>query len=168
MGLDIDFAKLSPQEVLDLAVGAEEEAEEHYEGLADAMERSGNLDVAAFFRKMAGREKLHHDQLAERRQALFGDARPRLGTNILWGVEVAAEGGVGAAMTVKDALTVARQAEINAHDYYAAAQEYLTDASVVAMIEELLQVGQQSFDQLFDGLRLGAAWDKAGYETELF
>ncbi len=137
MGLDIDFAKLSPQEVLDLAVGAEEEAEEHYEGLADAMERSGNLAVAAFFRKMAGREKLHHDQVAERRRALFGEAHPRLGTNILWGVEVADESGVAAAMSVKDALTIARQAEINAHDYYAAAQEYLADESVVAMFEEL-------------------------------
>ena len=139
MGLDIDFAKLSPQEVLDLAMGAEEEAEEHYEGLADAMERGGNLGVAAFFRKMAGREKRHHDQIAERRTAMFGEAHPRLGTNILWGVEVADESGVGAGMSVREALTIARQAEINAHDYYAGAQEYLTDEAVTALFEELRQ-----------------------------
>lgn len=139
MGLDIDFAKLSPQEVLDLAIAAEEEAQEHYERLADAMERSDNPEVATFFRKMAGRERLHHDQLAERRAAAFGQAHPRLGnnTNILWDIEVPDEQRVRAGISVRDALSVARQAEINAHDYYAGAQEYVTDTSVAALFEDL-------------------------------
>ena len=38
MGLDMDFSKLKPQDVLDLAIFAEEEAYEQYEYLASAME----------------------------------------------------------------------------------------------------------------------------------
>ena len=56
---DIDFAKLSLQDALDLAVLIEEEARERYEEFAHQMRLHHTHEAARFFRFMAGNEEKH-------------------------------------------------------------------------------------------------------------
>jgi rubrerythrin len=135
MGLDMDFSKLRPQDALDLAMYAEREAEENYEHLAGVMDRESNPEAASFFRRMAGWERRHHDQIARRREELFGDTPPTLVDVTFWEIEIA---DVGAhSPSLAEALKIALAAEVNAHDYYAEAIEQLTDPAVETLFEEL-------------------------------
>jgi rubrerythrin len=137
MGLDMDFSKLRPQDALDLAMYAEREAEENYEHLASVMDRESNPDAAAFFRRMAGWERRHHDQIERRRQQLFGDAPATLTDVTFWEIEIAEVGK--SSPSLPEALRAALAAEVNAHDYYAGAIEQLTEPAVESLFEELRQ-----------------------------
>ena len=137
MALDMDFSKLKPQDVLDLAMFAEEEAEEQYGRLAVAMEAARNAEVAEFFRRMAGREKRHREQIAERRQALYRDAKPNLANRAVWGVEAPYDAKIDPAMAIGDAFAIAVASERRAQDFYAGAMEHLTEATVSDLFETL-------------------------------
>jgi len=139
MALDMDFSKLRPHDVLDLAIFAEEEAHEQYEHFAAAMEGHGNREVARFFEKMAFREKLHREQLAERRQALYPDVPPNLANRAIWGVEAPYEEKAEAAMTAAAAFRLALAAEKKAEAYYAAALQHVTHPEVTSLFEALRQ-----------------------------
>ena len=60
MALELDFAKLSGTDVLDMAIAIENEAEIYYEQLADWVS-DGDPEVRKFFGRMAGLERRHHD-----------------------------------------------------------------------------------------------------------
>jgi rubrerythrin len=137
MALDMDFSKLKPQDVLDLAMFAEEEAEEQYGRLATAMDAARNSDVAEFFRKMASREKRHCEQISERRQALYHDAKPNLANRAVWGVEAPYDAKIDASMAIGDAFAIALASEQRAHDFYASALQFLTEPDVSKLFEDL-------------------------------
>ena len=137
MGLSMDFSKLQPHDVLDLAIYAEEEAEEQYEHFAILMETGHNREVAEFFRKMAGRERLHRDQLAERRHALYPNVGPNLANRAVWGVEAPYRAKAAPSMPVTDAFKIALDSEKRAHDYYAAALEQALEPTVAGLFESL-------------------------------
>ena len=139
MGLDMDFSKLKPQDVLDLAIFAEEEAYEQYEYLATAMELQGNPEIGAFFHRMAGREQLHRQQIAERRAALYPDAPANLANRALWGVEAPYEAVAAAGMTRAEAFRLAMAAEKKAEAYYAGAMEQAIPTEVTQLFETLRQ-----------------------------
>lgn len=139
MALEMDFSKLKPQDVLDVATFAEEEAEEQYDRLAAAMDAGHNREVAEFFRKMAGREKRHREQVSERRQALYGDAKPNLANRAVWAVEAPYDVKVDASMSIGDAFTLGMASEQRAHDFYAGALEYLVEPTVADLFESLRQ-----------------------------
>lgn len=139
MGLGMDFSKLQPHDVLDIAIFSEQEAGEQYEHLAAAMEAVGDPEVAAFFRKMAGREQLHQQQLAERRQALYSGALPNLANRAVWGIEAPYETKATSAMTPALAFGVALAAEKSAQAYYAAALQHINEAGVARLLEGLRQ-----------------------------
>jgi len=139
MALDMDFSKLQPHDVLDLAIFAEEEAHEQYEHFAALMDNHGNREVARFFEKMAFREKLHREQLAERRQALYADAPSNLANRAIWGIEAPYEEKPGAAMTAAAAFTLALAAEKKAEAYYAAALQHGIQPQVAQLFESLRQ-----------------------------
>jgi rubrerythrin len=137
MGLDMDFSKLQPHDVLDLAIFAEEEAEEQYEQLATLTESGRDSDLAGFFRKMAGRERLHRDQIAERRRALYANAKPNLANRAVWGVEAPHDAKVDRSMPLADAFRLAIESERRAQAYYAKALEQALEATVAALFEDL-------------------------------
>ncbi len=139
MGLDMDFSKLQPQDVLDLAIFAEEEAHEQYEFLAGAMTRHGAREVADFFHKMAAREELHRQQIAERRSALYPGAVANLGNRALWGVEAPYNVTPADTMTAGDAFNIAMAAEKKAEAYYAAAMEQALPVEVTQLFAALRQ-----------------------------
>ena len=157
MGLDMDFSKLQPHDVLDLAIFAEEEAEEQYEQFATLTQAARHGEVAEFFRKMAGRERLHRDQLAERRKALYPKAKPNLANRALWGVEAPHEAKVDRSMALADAFSLAIESEKRAQSYYAAALEQPLHKTVSELFENLClaEVEHQRMLEAEQAKRLG-------------
>ena len=139
MGLDMDFSKLQPHDVLDLAIFAEEEAQEQYEHFAAVMDARSRGEIAEFFRKMAHREQHHRDQLAERREALYPGMKANLANRATWGVEVPSDARVGGAIEPAEAFRIAMEAERNAETYYAAALQHGVQPQVAQLFESLRQ-----------------------------
>jgi len=137
MGMPMDFAKLQPQDVLDIATFVEREAHDRYQELADEMSRRGASDAADFFRAMARRELRHGERLAARRKELFGDAPAHVRDVVFWEIEATDYRHNLPAITLRQALELALSAEVKAHDYYAGALEYHTDPAVADLFEEL-------------------------------
>jgi rubrerythrin len=137
MGMTFDFSKLKAHDVLDLAIFAEQEAQDNYEQLATIMRSRHNDHAADVFLRMAGLERLHHDQLAVRRQELFANAVPNLADRWFWGIEAPDYATVGPTITVRAAYEFALESEVRAHDYYAEAKSFVFDAQAVQLFEDL-------------------------------
>jgi rubrerythrin len=145
MGLQVDFSRLDAQDVLDIAIQVEHEAEDNYEQLATWLAADGNDEAARFFKKMAGFEAKHREQLTAKRTALFGDAPPRHSDNAAWEVEQPAYEAIGSAVTLDQAFELAMDAERRAGDYYGEALEYAADPQVIELFEALKKA---EFDHL--------------------
>ncbi len=137
MALELDFSKLKPQDVLDLALFAEREAEEGYDRLAALMSAQGHAELSGFFTRMAAWERGHQDKLAERRRALYPDAPSHLADRAPWGIELPDDAAVTAHLTPARALELARDAEISAYEYYTEALSFVADAQVAEVFELL-------------------------------
>lgn len=133
----LDFATLSLQDALDLAILIEEEAKERYEEFAENLKVHHTPDAAQFFVTMAGNEAKHGADLLMRRQALFGDAPTRVSRAMLWDVEAPDYDQSRMFMTARQAMEVALASEIKAHDYFDAALAYVSDPDVRSLFEEL-------------------------------
>ncbi len=137
MALQLDFSRLQPQDVLDLALFAEREAEEGYDRLAALMASQGRESLAAFFRRMASWEQEHQARLSERRRALYADAPAHLADRAPWAIELPDDATVDATLTPQRALELARAAEVSAYEYYTAALDYVVEPEVIAVFELL-------------------------------
>jgi rubrerythrin len=137
MGLDMDFSKLKPHDVLDLAIFAEEEAEEQYQHFATLVETGQNAELVEFFQKMASRERRHRDQLAERRQALYPNAKPNLANRAVWGIEAPYRAQAGPTMPLVDAFKLALDSEKRAQEYYATALQQPLERTVAELFDSL-------------------------------
>ena len=150
MALDLDFSKLKPEDVIDLAFYAEREAEEGYDRLAAVMDSQGNQTMAAFFRRMAKWEQEHQNKLAERRAALFPGVAANLADRAPWSIELPDDASVTAAITPRRALELAHAAEVSAYEYYTMALDYVADPSVTAVFE-LLRKEEIGHQRLLEG-----------------
>lgn len=137
MPLEVDFSRLDAQDVLDLAIQVEQEAEDDYQQLADWSASDGNQEVSDFFARMAGFEAKHRQQIEEKRRALFGDAPPRHSNVAPWQVEEPDYGEVAADLTLERAFEVAIAAERRAGEYYGGALEYASDPVVIELFQDL-------------------------------
>jgi rubrerythrin len=137
MAETIDFPSLSLQDALDLAILIEEEAEERYLEFVDQMEKHHTPEAAEFFRKMAGNEAKHGEELRSRRKTLFGDTPPQVGRSMLWDVEAPDYGEPRAFMSARQAMAVALRAETKAHEFFLKALPHVGDSEVRALFEEL-------------------------------
>ena len=133
----IDFAKLSTQDALDLAILIEEEAEERYGDLAHQMRTHHTPDAARFFTFMAGNEARHRDELAARRAAAFGDAPRRVTRDMLFDVEAPEYDEARAFMSPRRAMETALACEVKAHAFFVDALGTIRDPAVRALFEEL-------------------------------
>jgi len=133
----IDFATLTLQDALDLAILIEEEARERYEEFADQMDLHHTPEAASFFRFMAGNEEKHRAALAARRQARFGAAPPAVTRAMIFDVEAPDYDEARAFMTARAALAAALRSEEKAHAFFVAALPRLTDAEVRTLFAEL-------------------------------
>lgn len=137
MTIQVDFSKLDGRDALDVAFIIEDEAQLAYEHLAGWVESDGNAEAAAFFTRMAGREKRHKEEIAAKRQQLFGDLPSRQDDEAPWQVEVPDYESLGREVSLEDAFEVAMGAETQAHDFYAEAVEYVNDDAIVSLFEWL-------------------------------
>jgi len=134
---EIDFAKLSLQDALDLAILIEEEARERYEEFAHQMRLHRTHEAAQFFRFMAKNEEKHRAELWARRRELFPGVPARVTREMLFDVEAPEYDEVRAFMTAGQALQAALRAEEKAHAFFVAALPAVRDLKVRALFEEL-------------------------------
>lgn len=137
MAEPIDFASLSLQDALDLAILVEEEAEERYLEFVDQMEQHHTPDAGRFFATMAKNEQKHGEALRERRRSLFGDAPSRMKRSMLWEVEAPDYDEPRAFMSARQAMEVALRAETKAHEFFVQAIPHLLDPEVRRLFQEL-------------------------------
>jgi rubrerythrin len=135
--IPIDFSKLSPQDILDIAAFIEEEARERYETFAAHMEAAGDLGAARFFLKMAELEGSHGAQVTARRQTRFSDLPSHVRNAVEWDVEGPPLDRSRRSFTVAEALDLAVASEVRARDFFAEAAEHLVDPAVAAVLREL-------------------------------
>jgi len=86
---------------------------------------------------MAVNETKHGTELTERRQKLFPTEPRKVTRDMLWDVEAPGYEAARMFMTAHDAMDVALEAEIKAHDYFAAALQHVKDPDVKALFTEL-------------------------------
>jgi rubrerythrin len=136
---DIDFAKLSLKDALDLAILIEDEAEERYREFVKQMEAHRTPGAARFFRFMAVNEANHGRELAKRRSELFGDAPREVDRSMIFEVEAPDYNRTRAFMSMQDAFELALDAETKAYNYFDRALPQIKDPGVRELFGELLQ-----------------------------
>ncbi len=137
MPIPIDFSKLSPQDILDIAAYIEAEAQERYETFAAHLESVGDRGAARFFLKMAELEGAHGARVAGRRRARFADLPAHVRDAVEWDVEGPPLDRSRTSFTVAEALDLAVASEVRARDFFAEAAEHLVDPAVAAVLREL-------------------------------
>ena len=137
MAATIDFASLSLQDALDLAILVEEEAQERYLEFVDQMEQHHTKEAARFFAAMATNEQKHGDELKARRRSLFGDAPRRMKRSMLWDVEAPDYDQPRAFMSARQAMEVALRSETKAHEFFVQAIPHVSDPEVKRLFQEL-------------------------------
>ncbi len=137
MPLPIDWSKLAPQDVLDVAAFIEQEAQERYLLFADHLDRQGESEAARFFRFMAELEGAHGAQVAARRHSNFADLPGHVRDAVEWDVEgPPLDRGIGS-LSVAEAFAMALASEERARDFFAEACDHLVDEKARDMLAEL-------------------------------
>lgn len=137
MARGVDFSSLSLKDALDLAILIEEEAMERYKEFTDQMELHHTPEAARFFRTMVVNETKHRDDLLLQRQAMFPAEDSQMSPSMLWDVEAPEYDKARAFMSARQAMEVALECEIKAHDYFDQALAKITDREVRRLFEEL-------------------------------
>jgi len=137
MATKIDYSKLTLMDALDLATLIEVEAFNRYTDFAERLGTHSEGDAASVFQSMAVNENKHGEEIAKRRLALFGDAKPNVKLADIFDVEAPDMGWVTWRMSPFKAYCVALTAEKKAHDFYDQALRYVTQPEVKALFEEL-------------------------------
>jgi rubrerythrin len=137
MAETIEFASLTLQDALDLAILVEEEAQERYLEFVDQMEQHRTPEAASFFRAMARNEAKHGDELRARRRALFADQPRRVKRSMLWDIEAPDYDEPRAFMSARQAMEVALRSEVKAHEFFVKALPHVADPEVRKLFEEL-------------------------------
>jgi erythrin-vacuolar iron transport family protein len=133
----IDFANLNLKDALDLAILIEEEAKERYAEFVDQMVIHHTPEAAQFFRMMVDNEAKHESALTAWRESLFRGTPRVVNRAQIWDVEAPDYDQPRAFMTARQAMDVAMQCEIKAHDFFAAALPHVQDVEVKKLFLEL-------------------------------
>ena len=137
MATRLDFSKLTLMDALDLASLIELEATRRYTEFAESLGTRGAGDAGSVFRSMAINETKHCEEIAERRQALFGDRPANVTIDDIFDVEAPEVGEVRWNMSTFKAYQVALFCEQKAHAFYDEALDYVSQPDVKALFEEL-------------------------------
>lgn len=137
MPLPIDWSKLTPQDILDIAAFIEREAQERYLLFADHLDRQGDFEAAGFFRLMAELEGAHGAQVTRRRAARFADLPGHVRDAVEWDVEGPELDRGVRSLSLHDAFAMALASEERARDFFAEACDHLVDEEARATLSEL-------------------------------
>ena len=120
------------------AIAMEREAADRYAEFAGTMEELSNHTVSALFRLLSGCEARHLEELTRRAATL---ALPPLDADHSWprgeGPETPAHGQLSRAMTQRQALGIALEAEKGARAFFEQAARVAPDADTRALAEEM-------------------------------
>jgi rubrerythrin len=169
MAATVDFASLSLQDALDLAILVEEEAQERYLEFVDQMEQHHTPEAARFFAAMAKNEEKHGEELRARRRSLFGDAPTRMSRSMLWDVEAPDYDQPRAFMSARQAMRVALASETKAHEFFVNALPHIADPEVKRLFQELRDeevLHQSLVREALRNLPEGEEPDPGDYEDE--
>jgi rubrerythrin len=136
MTLQLDFAKLSGTDVLDMAIAIESEAELYYEQLADWV-TDGDPKVRDLFTRMAKLERHHHDQIVAQRKRLYGDAPASNADKVSWAVEMPDFDKLPTDASLRHAFDIALDSENRAFEFYSGALDYVTDEKIEKLFKDL-------------------------------
>jgi rubrerythrin len=164
----IDFAKLTLQDALDVAILIEEEAQERYLEFVDQMQQHHTPEAAEFFASMARNEQKHGEELRARRHALFGNAPARVTRAALWDVEAPDYDEARAFMSPRQAMEAALRSETKAHRFFVDALPGIGDPEVKRLFQELRDeelLHQSLVQEAMRNLPEGGA-NPADYEDE--
>lgn len=133
-GLEITSVEM----FLGYSIKVEEEAALHFDELAEAMEKCGNAEIAKLFHQLAGYSRLHWQEAKDKAGSRDVSSHipeehmwPRLETpeqTELWAGD--------AAMSKRDALKAALQAEKNGFDFYHHIAQSSRDPEIRALAKE--------------------------------
>jgi len=137
MSTKIDFANLSLMDALDLAIFIEEEAKERYTEFYDQMVVHHTPEAAAFFYEMIGNENRHEVELTARRRSLFQGEPRRVKRSMLSEVEAPEYDKTRVFMSARQAMEVALECEIKAHDFFDHALPHIKNPEVQTLFQEL-------------------------------
>jgi rubrerythrin len=125
------------------AVALENDAAERYDELADAMETHNNDEVAELFRKMAYYSRKHLAEAAEYARNHAGGLPSLKVWEYEWpekeSPESAAFDSAHYLMTPYHALQLAKEAEVNARDFYSKVAESAQDAEIEKLSREFAE-----------------------------
>ncbi len=146
----VDISKLTLMDALDLASLIEVEACQRYELFATQLGHRDGFDAGSVFRSMAGNEKKHGEQLAERRRALFGDTPARVKLDDVFDIEAPDAGAPSWNMSALKALKVALSSERKAYEFYDEALPGVTQPEVKALFLELREEEGEHIEMVED------------------
>ncbi|MDZ7652577.1 MAG: ferritin family protein [Burkholderiaceae bacterium] len=135
MPAKIDFSTLTLMDTLDLATLIEVEAFKRYNLFVEQI--GSATEAGSFFQSMAENERKHAEELAERRQALFGQEPARVKRNDIFDVEAPDVGATYRSMSELAACRVALAAERKAFEFYDRALPRVTQPDIRSLFEEL-------------------------------
>jgi erythrin-vacuolar iron transport family protein len=144
----LNFAKLTLQDALDIAIIIEVEARDRYEELASQLEQHRTPDAAAFFRAMMKNEQKHAEQLKKHRKTVCGTAPVKVDKSIVPELETTDYDEARAFMTPHQALRIAMANEVRAHAFYVGALKKVKDAKVKDLFKELVQEEKEHQDMV--------------------
>ena len=150
MPAKVDFSTLTLMDALDLATLIEVEATRRYTQFAEQLGSGYPDDAGSVFQSMAVNENKHGEQIAERRLALFGDARPNVKLDDIFDVEAPDVGAPTQNMSPIKAYWVALASEQKAFAFYDQALRYVTQPDVKALFEELREEEAEHVQMLED------------------
>lgn len=137
MPLPIDWSKLAPQDILDIAAFIEHEAQERYLYFAEHLDRQGEGEAAAFFRYMAQLEGAHGEHVSQRRQVRFADLPGHVRDAVEWDVEGPTLDRGVTSLSLAEAFTLAVASEERARDFFAEACDHLVEERARRVLAEL-------------------------------
>ncbi len=131
-----DFSDLSEQEVLALAISAEEEDMRIYATYADAL-KDDHPATAAVFEAMAAEELAHRDRLIERHRDMFGEVVPLIRREHVRGFYPRKPYWLVRPLGIDRVRREAMDMEVAAADFYLKAAARTTDAGLRTLLGQL-------------------------------
>jgi rubrerythrin len=131
---------ISLKEALDLAIQVELEAKSRYEEFHRQIGTRASGDAGDFFLKMASNEKKHAEDLKQKRMELFGTGESSLSLEDLYEfqeIEAPFYDQAESFMSIRKALTIARDCEIKAYEFFHKAESIVKDQQIKDLFCEL-------------------------------
>lgn len=140
MSYKFDLSKMGMMDALDLAIIIEDDAKERYLEFYRQLGSNGLDDAGTFFLQMSKNEQKHTDDLMAMRKKYFKDAKAVVNRSTLYEfqeIEAPEFDRAFGFMSISNALKVAYDSEVKAHQFYHKASQLVLNDEVKKFFSEL-------------------------------